>query len=172
MECCHHLLMIVMNSTSIGISSKPNWSWHLHSLLLRYPPLLMIATSPTLTAITCKPFLIMDPDIYIAYYSDMLVSSMSAKSYYTSILKKEKTMSVVARSSARTTTQLLYTYRQSVWLVPVTLLADGSSISWRKPVFDSWHHERSGRRTYSELPLAGNNCTDHHSMYSSLPWWR
>ena len=90
----------------------------------------MIATSPTLTAITCKPFLIMDPDIYIAYYSDMLVSSMSAKSYYTSILKKEKTMSVVARSSARTTTQLLlYAYRQSVWLVPVTLLADGSSIS-------------------------------------------
>ena len=91
--------------------------------------LLMIVTNPTLTAISCKPFLIMDPDIYIAYYSDMLVSSMSAKSYYTSILKKEKTMSVVARSSARTTTQLLYTYRQSVWLVPVTLLADGSSIS-------------------------------------------
>ena len=85
--------------------------------------LLMIVTNPTLTAISCKPFLIMDPDIYI-------VSSMSAKSYYTCILKKEKTMSVVACSSARTTTQLLlYAYRQSVWLVPVTLLADGSSIS-------------------------------------------
>lgn len=36
--------------------------------------LLMIVTNPTLTAISCKPFLIIDPNIYICYYSQLSAS--------------------------------------------------------------------------------------------------